>query len=127
MSLWTSLSQIKRSYIAEAMDEAVKSPLVRRHGCIIVGGGKVISRGHNHYRKGRFSAKCSTHAEIDAINNIGDKTLLRDADLYVVRIGSDHDGNIIIRGSQPCRTCLPKLLKCMRKYGLRNVFYSVDP
>ena len=30
--------------------EAEKSPCLMRHGCIAVVNGKIIARGHNHYR-----------------------------------------------------------------------------
>ena len=40
------------SYLSLCLEQASKSPLHYRHGCIIVSGGKVIGRGYNHYRPG---------------------------------------------------------------------------
>ena len=45
-----------------------------RHGCIAVMNGKVISRGHNHYRNysrdGLINNTCTCHAEMAAIRNL---------------------------------------------------------
>ncbi|KAI9877766.1 MAG: hypothetical protein M1830_002896 [Pleopsidium flavum] len=40
------------SYLSMCLEQASKSPLHYRHGCIIVRGGKVIGQGYNHYRPG---------------------------------------------------------------------------
>ncbi|KAI9724304.1 MAG: hypothetical protein M1812_000370 [Candelaria pacifica] len=40
------------SYMSLCLDQASKSPLHYRHGCIIVRGGKVIGQGYNDYRPG---------------------------------------------------------------------------
>jgi deoxycytidylate deaminase len=40
------------SYLSMCLEQAKKSPLHYRHGCIIVKGGKVIGQGYNDYRPG---------------------------------------------------------------------------
>lgn len=40
------------SYLSFCFEQAQKSPLHFRHGCIIVRGGKVIGQGYNTYRPG---------------------------------------------------------------------------
>jgi hypothetical protein len=40
------------SYLSLCLEQADKSPLYFRHGCIIVRGGKVIGQGYNAYRPG---------------------------------------------------------------------------
>ncbi|KAM0703172.1 hypothetical protein Q7P35_009110 [Cladosporium inversicolor] len=40
------------NYLTLCLEQAAKSPLHYRHGCIIVRGGKVIGQGHNDYRPG---------------------------------------------------------------------------
>jgi deoxycytidylate deaminase len=40
------------SYLSLCLEQAEKSPLYFRHGCIIVQGGKVIGQGYNTYRPG---------------------------------------------------------------------------
>ena len=37
-------------YINLAREESLKSPVFMKHGCIAVINGKVIAKGHNHYR-----------------------------------------------------------------------------
>jgi deoxycytidylate deaminase len=40
------------NYLTLCLEQAAKSPLHYRHGCIIVRGGKVIGQGYNDYRPG---------------------------------------------------------------------------
>ncbi|MCJ1394011.1 hypothetical protein MMC18_006888 [Xylographa bjoerkii] len=40
------------SYLSLCLEQASKSTLHYRHGCVIVSGGKVIGNGYNHYRPG---------------------------------------------------------------------------
>ena len=44
------MSSRQDTYKSLCLLEAQKSPLHYRHGCVIVRGGKVIGKGHNHYR-----------------------------------------------------------------------------
>lgn len=55
-----------------AIEEANKSKMVRRHGCVISYKKKLISKGHNHYRS-KFKGEdnlCSCHAEMHAMKRI---------------------------------------------------------
>lgn len=62
------------SLASHAYAEAEKSPCLMKHGCIATVNGKIVGRGHNHYRTNsndRFIHKmCSCHAEIDTIRNL---------------------------------------------------------
>jgi deoxycytidylate deaminase len=40
------------NYLTLCLEQAAKSPLRYRHGCVIVRGGKVIGQGYNDYRSG---------------------------------------------------------------------------
>jgi len=40
------------SYLSICLQEATKSPLHYRHGCVVVSGGKIIGKGFNDYRPG---------------------------------------------------------------------------
>jgi len=40
------------NYLSLCLEQATKSPMHYRHGCVIVRGGKVIGRGYNDYRAG---------------------------------------------------------------------------
>jgi len=98
-----------------------------KHGAIIVRNGKQISSGYNkrvsrpfYCRGGDFSI----HAEMDVINKVSDFALLRDAELYVVRVLLNDENEIIkINSSYPCHACRTKLMKVVRKYGLKRIFY----
>ncbi len=70
----TMLSTKDEKYISEASMEALKSPVLMRHGAIAVANGKIIGRGHNDYRttsKDNFiTDSCTMHAEIGAMRNM---------------------------------------------------------
>ena len=61
-------------FINMAIQEAQKSPVLMRHGALAVTSGKIMGRGHNHYRtnsKDNFiSNTCTCHAEIAALRNM---------------------------------------------------------
>ena len=61
-------------FINSAANEAQKSPVLMRHGAVAVANGKIMGRGHNHYRthsKDDFiSNTCTCHAEIACLRNM---------------------------------------------------------
>ena len=67
-----SMNDMKFLYLAA--NEAVKSPVLMRHGAIAVASGKIMGRGFNHYRsysKDKFiSNTCTCHAEIACLRNM---------------------------------------------------------
>ncbi len=116
-------------YIEIASKEAIKSPLRCKHGCVIVKYGKIIAKGFNNYRGYNKYGTClynqrrTIHAENAAINNCGDRNKLQNADLYIIRY--DPISNEICF-SAPCHNCIQLIISCMKKYRLRNVYYSID-
>ncbi len=76
---------------------AMPNPLV---GCIIVHQNKIIGRGY-HQKHGEH------HAEVNAINNVEDKSLLSDSTLYVTLEPCAHFGktppcaNLIVKSNIP--------------------------
>ena len=103
------------------------------HVAIIVKRGKILATATN--RNGSRSggsgySSHSIHAEKNVIKELGDITKLRDADLYVMRISTYHQNSKTDEPvtrfiySRPCTECRPFLEKCMREYGLRNVYYT---
>lgn len=68
----------------------------------------------------------SIHAERNVIKELGDISKLRDADMVVMRISRDsqRQGFEKFLVSKPCRGCQLFLEKCMREYGLKNVYYT---
>ena len=61
-------------YITHAAYEAEKSPVLMRHGAIAVVNGKIVGRGHNHYRSTSrdnfIKNTCTCHAEIACLRNM---------------------------------------------------------
>ena len=120
----------RKTYILSAMEEALRSTMRSKHGAIIVKNGKIIAKGHNyeiHNPHRGFSSKYSVHAEIAAMNRVGNRRKLKSADIYVVRLYFDlEDRQISLKNSKPCHDCFKKISKCMTKYGLRTVYFSED-
>lgn len=99
---------------------ATKSTATKRHGCIIVKGGRVIGRGYNVYKTNPFIAsenhmdRCSVHAEVAAIKNV--RGSLKGATIYVARINKRGE----VRYSKPCSNCQSVINEC----GIRKVLWS---
>lgn len=110
-------------YFEIAAKSAQKSSITHKHGCVIVLEGEIISTGWNHYTE-YMSCLYSTHAEIDALSKIPKKkyrNLMKDMELYVVRIGPDSIENTL-KYSKPCESCEKAILKT----GIHKVFYSTN-
>ena len=103
----------------------MKSRLKHIHIAMIMKGKKIIGIASNFL--GSRSSGCgfddrTIHAERAVIKKVGDYSLLQGTIMIVIRISpvTRHAGY-----SEPCKTCKPHLQKCMKKYGLKCVFYSV--
>lgn len=100
------------------------------HVAIVVKRGQVLSMATNRIgsrSRGAAYSFVSIHAERNCVKQLGDLSRLKGADMYVVRIPPE--GNIYSQErrfmkSKPCAGCQLFLEKCMREYGLRNVYYS---
>ena len=61
-------------FINAATNEAIKSPVLMRHGAVAVVNGRICGRGYNHYRsysKDSFIINtCTCHAEIACLRNM---------------------------------------------------------
>jgi deoxycytidylate deaminase len=123
-------------YIHEAYQVSKKSNMHYKHGCIITKNGKILSTGFNRCvgfnwshnkeekEKGKRKGKYSIHAEEDALQNI-DPTKLMGASMYVIRWGYSSKEPILLN-SEPCHKCQKKIRRSIKKYGLKNVYYSVE-
>lgn len=101
-----------RNWLRVAQYEASKSPCLHKHGCVIIGGGKLLSRGYNHYNN-KHGYSC--HAEMDTLRKMP-KTKRRRLKLYVVRVGRNQD----VKNSKPCPTCALVL----KNNPFRSVIFS---
>ena len=80
------------------------NPLV---GCVIVYENKIIGEGSHQAYGGK-------HAEVNAINSVNDKNLLKDSTLYVNLEPCNHYGK-----TPPCTNLIIKK-------KIKEVFYSVE-
>lgn len=109
-----------------AANQAEKSTMQHRHGCVIVYNNKeIVAKGHNHMRC-TMENVFSVHAEVEAVNKLRQvmktksKDFVNKCTLYVVRIGKNSD-NMSLKMSQPCERCA----QAIRSIGIPTVVYSV--
>lgn len=128
-----------KRYVQVALNKALSSDQLQRHGCVIVKGGKVRVAACNTMWRNALHGRSmpSIHAEMYALSlafrnvqiksskkekkNSGRhlrKNHLSQGDVYVVRLRPD--GSIAY--SRPCNECI----KCMKQAGIGRVFYSLD-
>jgi hypothetical protein len=96
------------------------------HRAIVIKRGKIIAEAFNRVGSrsmGSGYSERTIHAEKNVIKKLGDVSQLRGADMYVIRYGrSDNADGFMC--SKPCHDCQLFLEKCMREYGLKNVYYT---
>lgn len=111
-----------------ALEEARKSYMNQKHGCVIIHNDKeVVAQGFNHDLCTMNDVN-SIHAEVSAINQLRkilktnkDKNFVQRCKLYVVRVGSPVM-NYPMKNSKPCEHCT----KSIFKMGIPTVYYSTD-
>ena len=99
------------------------------HMAVIVKRGQILAEATNNYgsrSRGSGYSASSIHAERNVVKQLGDISKLRDADMYVMRFTRDKEKHKegLLLSSEPCRACVVFLEKCMREYGLKNVYYT---
>lgn len=110
---------IHTDLIEIAIKEAKRSPMNQKHGCVVVHNNRIVASAHNHMPP-MFNN--SVHAEVDALKKVKHKSsLLKECDLYIVRIGPDSSKNAL-KYSKPCASCARFIASC----GIRSVFYSTN-
>lgn len=104
-----------------------KSELKCKHAAALVNNkGEIISTGYNYYIKtNQYSNNnkkkiYSIHAERDCLYKCNPKKI-NGCDLYVIR----HNNEKYLL-SQPCKNCENLIKKYIKKYNLKNVYYSVE-
>lgn len=113
------LSNADRRIASLAFEEATKSPLTYRVGCIAAISGKIIARGHNHYRTyskdGMIHNTCSCHAEIDVLRKCLKQKINKKITLYIMRCSSSGE----IACSAPCIDCFLKI----KEFNIKSIIY----
>nr|QOI90435.1 hypothetical protein HWQ62_00299 [Pyramimonas orientalis virus] len=114
------ISKLKNeTFLKIAAEVAKKSTMTQKHGCIIVHKKQVIATGYNTMPS---MFQNSLHAEINAINKLKNKQyVLKDCDLYIVRIGPDSLCNAL-KYSKPCPNCTRQILN----NKIKKVYYSTN-
>lgn len=109
------------SFLALAVQEALKSDHYHRMGAIIFNKKSILSRGYNksfrfahnlHPKYTRYPN--SIHAEVDAI--LKARKSLKGAEILVVRLGKRGE----LRLALPCVYCMSYL----QDIGIKRVYYS---
>ena len=98
------------------------------HVAALMRRGKIVAYatdGFGSRSRGSGYSASSIHAERNVIKEFGNVHELRGLDMYVVRISRNYksEGTNQFIGSKPCCQCKVFLDKCMREYGLKNVYY----
>lgn len=109
-------------YIMLARDEAKKSPMSQKHGCVVIHKNKVVATGYNKQVE-PFSLT-SIHAEVNALikaKKVLNRSELKQAKLMVVRIGTNSMDNPL-KYSKPCKVCQ----SFIDKLGIQLVYYSTS-
>ena len=99
------------------------------HVATLIKRGKIIAQATNGFgsrSRGSGYSAASIHAEKNVIKQLGNIHDLRGADMYVVRISRDSrlEGLDQFVKSNPCPQCTSFLEKCIREYGLKNIYYA---
>lgn len=112
----------QRWFLERAKQQANKSTMGHRHGCVVVLDDEIIASGHNHW----FTQNChhySMHAEVDAITKVKKRTraTISQCELYVVRI-APNSMDKCLKYSKPCEDCTAFI----QKNGIKKVYYSTN-
>jgi hypothetical protein len=105
----------------------VDNHCTKLHIAIIVKRGKILATATNKTasRSNGASSRGSQnfiHAEKNLLRSV-DLSKMRGADIYVMRVRMVGD-EPVFGYSQPCPECTVLLNKCIREYGLKNVYFT---
>lgn len=95
------------------------------HRAVLVKRGRIIAEATNNYgsrSRGSGYNRSSIHAERNVVKALGNIHLLRGADMYIMRFSREPEMRFV--KSKPCSTCQPFLEKCIKEYGLKNIYFT---
>jgi tRNA(Arg) A34 adenosine deaminase TadA len=111
---------IRRLFINEAYNQALKSDMNFNHGAVLIYRGKIIGRGYNtYYNNPNYKKKPTLHAEVHAIQDALKKIsaeCLKHCELVIIRI--NNHGECL--NSKPCLHCEEYIKNCF----IKKVYYS---
>ena len=101
------------------------------HLALLVCRGKVLKVASNRIgsrSRGSGYGHYTICAERNVIKQVGDLTLLKGCDLFIMKIHEHKEtGERTFCYSRPCHFCEVFLGKCQREYGLKNIYYTQFP
>lgn len=97
-----------------AVEQAKKSSGPFKHGCVIMSGKNVISKGYNHVRN--QVGTLSIHAEMDAMWKM-DSDQYSNKKAVVIRLSN---AGTKLANSRPCCICMGML----KQQGITTIAYS---
>ncbi len=103
---------------------SMKTNLRQVHIALLIKRGKIIDIASNFVgsrNRGCGYDNRTIHAERAVLKKVGDNSKLAGATLIVIRIAK---GTKEIVNSEPCHSCQCHLEKCIKHYGLKQVYYS---
>jgi tRNA(Arg) A34 adenosine deaminase TadA len=115
------IQMIKRLFVNEAYNQAMKSDMNFNHGALIIYRGKIVGKGFNTYINSNYNCKqkISLHAEVSAINDALKKMHVNDlknCELIIIRV---NNAGLFVN-SKPCCNCQ----KFINQFPIRRVYYS---
>ena len=124
-----SIHKYDKEILNLAYSIALKSDMRSKHACIIIGNkGDIISSAYNktipvckEFLCDKYEHRYSIHAEESAIRNTNYRKL-SGATMYIIRINLVDSNSLM--NSKPCKKCTYIINACIRKYGLKKVYYS---
>ena len=103
------------------------------HCAFIEKRGKILAFGENILASPSNGGSCRggknyMHAEIHAVKKLGNLYNLKGAIMYIMRIGkmAKDSCSLTLKYSQPCPGCTKFLNKCIKKYGLQNIYFTCN-
>ena len=124
------LSNKKDKIFSRSLEQADKSDMLFKHGCVATCGGKIIACGHNFHNSSSHpfqKDQCSCHAEMDVLRKIWYKNqhkkqklrrIMRKTTLYISRISASQNS----ASSAPCAECLSTI----QKYNIKKLIFNLN-
>uniref|UniRef100_A0A6C0KIX2 CMP/dCMP-type deaminase domain-containing protein n=1 Tax=viral metagenome TaxID=1070528 RepID=A0A6C0KIX2_9ZZZZ len=126
------LTRKQENVFAYSLEEAKKSNMLFKHGCVATYGGHIIASGYNTHKN--YSShdnfvenQCSCHAEMDVLRKIywrnarnrrKQTKMMRRVTLYISRCSNSG----ISTNSAPCNQCL----KMIQQYKIRKIIFNLN-
>jgi tRNA(Arg) A34 adenosine deaminase TadA len=124
------VSKKKEKIFSRAMEEAEKSQMLFKHGCIATCGGKIIASGFNKHKSLNgndlfMNNQCSCHAEINVLKKIYIHNymkqrklhkIMKKTTLYICRNSKTLE-NV---NSAPCEKCM----KLIKMFKIKRIIFT---